>query len=342
MFTPSNVNTGGAAYVLKCKGLQDKRVCNSPDMFDAKRQFLKERDYQVVYTKINTNKQWSTKPNCLRFDVEKTCDLINMIDLVVDNKDGIPINSFLRKIEVTYAGHRMDILNVNEDIETQIRTNASLFGRQLNIINGKMFIPLAMAPFHENNLVFPSTVHHQLTIYVDLHENVGVTLADVDIYGNMYHLNEYDRDMLHRNSHEMVTTQNQYMGVETMCKGLNCFKISYNHPVYMMYFWGFDKAKVKNVRLVLDNDNVFFEGPIEALEHVKMVRGQHDVEPVTLFFSPDKVGAQTKSSINFSRIDNAYLEIETDQEGETPVYIVALSMQTFRYCSGMVGFVYSK
>ena len=84
-----------------------------------------------------------------------------------------------------------------------------------------------------------------------------------------------------------------------------------------------------------------YDGPIEPLEHLKLSKG-YDVEPVVMFFSHDMVGTSTKSSINFSRIDEARLIIETEQEGTFPFYMVGLNMQPFAHRNGLVGLVYSK
>lgn len=335
----------GVFHSLIYKGKQDEWMDYPSEVFDAKRHLLQNYDYRVFYSKIDTIKETHvcerTKRNTILFKVQPNCDFINMLDIVVPNLNNAPINSILRRVEVEFGGHRMDIMNVT-DIETQIRTNAALFGRSINTINGKIFIPLTMAPFHENNVVNPSTLYHQLSIWVDLHDEYYELRDAIELYGNVYYVNVSDKRQYLNTGYDMVTTQNQFCGEEIMKKGVNKFKIRFNHPMYLMYFWGFDKTKVKNIKLMLNDKVAFFNGPVEILEHTKINKGFGSLEPIMLFFSPDKPCTRTKSILNFSRIDNAYIEIDTDQEDETPMYMVGINMQSLRCSCGMVGLVFSK
>lgn len=328
----------GIVAALKAYGLQDKWL-DDPSKFDGKKLLLRDQIYKTTYAKLDATRTVLTQSLTLCFHIQRQCDLINMLDLVIPSQ--YSINSVIRKIEVEFGGQRMDIMSVSEDIETQIKTNAALFGRTISHFDDMTFIPLTLAPLHANNLVFPSAKYHDLRIYVQLQpsffkENQG---KDIELYGCQYIVS--DRYKLQTDAHDFITVQNQYTGAEVLKKGINRIKLNFNHPVYVIYFWGFEKDKVKKVRLLLNNA-VFFEGSAAVLAHQKACRGFSHVDPMMLFLSEEDPGQPTKTTVNFSRIDNPILEIETEQEDETPVYVVGLNLQPLRYSCGMVGLVFSK
>ena len=355
-------------YAIKAKGAQDKYMeTSNMHLFDASKMLLGDDMYQIVYGEIpcectykivtnttgdNYDKAYQATQSYERiiFKIQRECDLMNMLDFVIPNPEKLSLNKMIKKITCEFGGQIMDNI-CTEDIETHIKTNCALFKRQLNHINGKTFVPLTLAPLHSNNLCLPSSVHHECKISIDVYTDIDVTKCK--LYGNMYFLNTMQSSNLKEKNFEYVTVQNQYCGVEKMQQGRNVFKVNFNHPVYLMYFWGFDKTKVTNIKFTFMIHSLYdgpieplehlklYDGPIEPLEHLKLSKG-YDVEPVVMFFSHDMVGTSTKSSINFSRIDEARLIIETEQEGTFPFYMVGLNMQPFAHRNGLVGLVYSK
>lgn len=330
-------NNAGLLTALHAFGAQDKWFSDSA--FDGKKQLLANQQYKSAYGKLDAERKVSG--HWLNFTVSRQCDLINKVDLVIPSK--FYINNVIRKIEVTFGGQRIDVLSVAEDIETQIKTNAIIFKRTISTIGDKTFIPLVMAPFHDNNLVFPSSQWHRLVIMVQLQKDFfdkhpDQSFNDFELYGHRYMVG--DKTKLFDYGHEFITVQNQYSGAEPLKKGINSIKLNYNHPVYLIYLWGFDKSKVQHVRLLLDGVT-FLDASIADLEHQKACRGFAHVKPLMLFLSENDPGEHTKTTVNFSRIDQAILEIDTLEES-APMYGVGLNIQPLRYSQGMVGLVFSK
>lgn len=333
----------GANLAAHAKGTQDKWVEENADShpFDAHRQLLEDEKYQVVYAKLVTENKWNARGNnTLQMTVKQVCDLINEVDLVLHNPDKLPINDMISRIEIEIGGSRIDCLNV-DDIETQILTNCDLWGRKVSHVRDTTFIPLTLAPLHPNNLAFPSTKYHDMNIVVFFKETYVVrSHSQPCLYGNMYYVHMSSRNALHEQPNAFITMQNQHAGTETLKNGTNSIALPYNHPVYLMYFWGCDISKIKNVKLML-NDAPFYDGPVEPLIHKQRQRGV-TTDVVVMYFSNDGLTSATNSSINFSRIDNIHLVIDTDQEEESPLYVVGLNMQPIRYMQHMVGLVFSK
>lgn len=336
----------GVLLAVVAKGTQDKWIedASSINLFDAHKQLLKSK-YQVVYTQLPTKTpKWCNKNKILSMTMIISCDLINEVDLVLFNPYKLPLNDILSSIELHFGDYCIDRI-LSDDVQTQILTNCDLWNRKMSHVKDTTFIPLTIAPLHPNNLAFPSTLHHEMTISVTFKEkytqSVGENVSKhVSLYGNMYMVEPSARRILFEEGHTIVTIQNQYTGAEILHYGVNSFKIHYNHPVTLLYFWGCDISKIKNVKLLLNNAP-FYDGPVEPLIHKQRQRGV-STDVVVMYFTNDDLTSCTNSSINFSRIDDSKLVIDTHEEEESLIYVVGLNMQPLRYMSGMVGLVFSK
>lgn len=333
-------DSSGMLMGLVAKGVQDRYMNGDYRMFNARLQFL-TGTHQFSYQKIpvRTSRGGNNK---FSYTLERKCDLVNRLDIVVPNPNNLPLSKIIKTIETEVGGQRFDKIgcsNEDFDIETLIKTDCALFNRKISHINGKTFIPISLAPLYNHNMIPPSLEHHEFKINIEYAKEYQYT-NDVEIYGNRYFLDNPERKNLFNNSHSYITIQHQYTGMEKMICGHTGFRLNFNHPVYLIYFWGFDKSKVKNITICLNGHN-FYNGSAEALEHYKLSRG-YDVEPMMFFFSEDDFDKPTKCTVNFSRIDSAQLYILSDQKEETNVHIVGLNLQPVRFMNGMAGLAFSK
>jgi hypothetical protein len=325
----------GGLIPLTTKGPQDDYMMNKKDdnLFNIKKNLL--QDYHVLYHKIPIDLKWKSK-NILNIIIKKNCDLINHLDLMFNKI--VDINTTIKSIEVLIGGQRFDILNVL-DLDTQIRTLCKIFNRSIKVINNKTFIPLIMAPFYDTNLIVPTLEYHEIIICIVFYEEQDKNI-DINLYGNTYFLNIDNYKYIKNNGYEMITIQNQYLGEKNLIKGINSLNLYFNHPMYLIYLWGFDKAKVKNIKIEFNKIN-YYDGSIEALQNFQYNKELQEMDPLIIYFSQEKVGTPTISSVNFSRIDTAKIIIDTDEEN-CDIYIVGLNMQVVKFCNEMYGLVYSK
>lgn len=179
---------------------------------------------------------------------------------------------------------------------------------------------------------------------------------DIQFYAECYYLDEKQKTQLHTITHNIPTFQNStYYGESTVLKkGTNHFKLNFNHPVHSIYFWGFDKTKVKRITLTLNDynsykekpqeqpDTIYYDGSIEPLEYYKESRNIF-ATPTFIFFSDTKMNERPKSMIHFSSLDYPILTIETEQEDEPTFYLNGINIQGYM-CIGneMFGLVFSK
>lgn len=352
----------GAVVALLHNGAADI-VLDDPsngyyNTFD-QRNILHKGRYQSTYDLMEEDEISSLRPKYSITIRRGACDLINNLDLIINNPLKLPINQILECIECEIGGQRMDRISVYDindgdygddgddgDIETWIKTNYELFykKRKTDFQEGNdIFIPILLAPFLDHILLpLNSLKYHSVKINIKLKNefvknNHG---CKIQIWGYKYYLAEKQRIETEQLEHNMITLQNQYTGLEEMKKGRNVFRLNFNQPVCLIYFWGFNKDKIRNIRLLL-NEHDYFSGTVNILEHLKHKKG-YTFDPVAIFFSHDDFTNRTQGTINFSRINNATLIIESDQEEPCNVKIVGINTNLLRIVSGMSGLAYSK
>ena len=108
-------------------------------------------------------------------------------------------------------------------------------------------------------------------------------------------------------------------------------------------FWGFDKNKVTNVRLLI-NGLAFYDDALEPLERAKESRLGCPLEACFIFFSCSStpLWSNTQATINFSMLNSAVLEITSTQElgPDDLVRVRAITLQPLRMevgCAGLFG-----
>lgn len=345
----------GALYGLCAKGQQDIWMNKmQPENFDAKLKLLKDVEYQRTYMKLMCRSKINVHDDkhVHTFAIHKQCDLLHNVDMYITVTDAIrdkSIDAILHSIEIWVAGQRIEKVSQGM-IETVMRTNAAIF-RSSRTIDKRadspyIIIPLHMAPFHDFNLACPSLEHHNFDIKVSSPYEL-----QIDFYADCYYVDHcYRRKEVLELMQEFVTIQTNtyYDDTQIIKKGVNRFNLYFNHPMHCMYFWGLDKTKVKNIKLCLndakdmENKPYFYDDGIAPLERYKQSIGLGSIDPVLICFSNMEFYDKPRSTINFSRLDNPVLIIETDQEEETPFYYVGLNVQGCKTLKGMMGLVYSK
>lgn len=343
-------------------GAQDKWMQSLPEQsFDARKMFLSNR-HQFAYREIETvEKMYESsfssssvngpRPKTLCLKILKQCDLLHKIDLCITNPENKKLFDIFNKISVEFGGQRVDCIYLQE----QYDMNCVIHKRHPTHMNKKSIFPLVLAPLHETNLVSPSLQHHEMVICFEFKNDEDRSLYDISLFGNTYFLEREDRVKVFAQMHEFTTIQSMFVNdckcIETILPDTNTqtetvhtltYNLNYfNHPVYCIYLWGFDKSKVKNVSIKLDSVP-FYDGAIEPLEHYKMTR-IGPMEPIVFFFGEDEFHTRPRTTVNFSRIENGVLELQTTQDpAEVRVHCGGYNIQGFRCMSGMIGLTFSK
>lgn len=323
----------GALLGLVARNAEDEvlQKCKKKDV-------LSNNDYQSVYTKVKyTLSIEKFNDYKYTFTINRQCDLLGNIDLYVSSDDIRNIT----QIETLCGNEKFDV--IHGDIETIINTTGNLFQskRKVKQDGSKLIVPLHMAPFN-NNLICVEIEEN--TIKIIIHSKIELSL---DLYAECYFLKEQNtRIDLKYNYYRYITCQHQiYDDVNVMKPGINTYKLYFYHPLHCIYFWGFNKTKIKRIILRLGkgkDDIIYYDGGIEPLEYYKESKGIY-VEPLMILYSNLELN---KSTINFSRLnnmnnDNPTLIIHTEQEEETPFYLVGVNAQVYETCDNRIRLVFT-
>ena len=343
--------TDGAYYALFAKGAQDATIASSRSGRDAL--FSNGEGYQVVNRRLPETCRWCGQ-NVVSIELAREYDCVSRVDLALRLPEGLGINDVVARIDTEVGGSRFDTFSVRDDIEMQVRATCALLGREQPSKEGAWtFLPLELAPLHAGTDYFPVAAAEWHPVKVRVTFKVPMADADVQLHGDVYFLESVTRRMLANASFEFTTVQSQYTGPELVKAGADAgyagdFKrggpgipLTFNHPVHAIFFWGHDPAKVTRVRLMLDGA-AFYDGGLEALDRAK--RGRSLGMPpgvAVIFFTDVPVGTATsRSSVNFSRIDNARLVLTTAEDAT--VHVVGMNMQPVTVMAGMAGLRFSK
>lgn len=291
--------------ILQSRVIKDKWFLNHPEFFDSRSEILKNQ-YQVLYGPIDITVKVSDDRTKISYTFEPTCDLLSTLELLIHETDKIA------KIETECSGKCIDVLKG----ELHIQYAQAFYNQSTTSMNSKRVVPLVLSPFYSTNMIPPM---HNIRLILTLEEPLREFLPT--LYGSKYYLSSKDQKPL-LITQSFVTLQNQYLGHFNINKGTNRIKLLFHDQIALMYLWGLDKTKITNIKLLL-NDIIYFDGPIEILEHTKL----HwiNVEPIVISFSEDGFEKEPKSSINFSVIDNPVLVIETEEE-KSLIEIVGLGL----------------
>jgi hypothetical protein len=362
------MNSSGSMMALVAVGAANKYFFDpdAADMFDFRRKRITEH-HSVVYGLLSVETTDYPSRNTVKFVFQPKCDAVSMVDLVVRDPEHIGVEGIVEEVSIEIGVQRIDKVHSATDLATV----AAINGRSITAHNDTLFIPIALAPFQEwNVLPLIALPKHEVHIYVKFKEGFDGR-KEASLFGDSYFLGTDDRRYLANNALDMMVVQSQwgagYLGAypeygdyTVEGGGLATFKLPFNHPVSMIYFWGCKKEDIINVQLLFD-DASYYDGPLEPLERMKEVRlpkggsgpsgrGVHAdaslreaKNPSFIFFSREPLNSPMQSTVNMSRLDHVTLKITT-REGskKQAVNVRAINIQPLRFSSGMAGLAFSK
>jgi hypothetical protein len=305
--------------------------------------------YQVSYQKISVEKQFKNNTIMMTFDNTNSPYLISALDMCIYEEDYKHLNSITLEI----GGQRFDKIYS----KVQLETNAVLYKRPITRFKDKRFMPLTLALFHENNFAPMCAMRwHELIIIFEFDEDY-TPKNTIDLYGTVYLLSNEARKKIAFSKLSFMTQQSQYHEIDIdpnysqkkECEdGVNEYtiKMNYlNHPVGILYFWGFDLSAVENIQFTL-NKKPYYNDSIIPLLHYQQKRLEGaSVDPLVFFINEEthKIGQSPKSTINFSRIDHFEMILKTTENLDSKkIKVVGINYQPVEFANGMVGLRFSK
>jgi hypothetical protein len=235
--------------------------------------------------------------------------------------------------------------------------------------NPGLALPLIALQYHEVKINIEFAPLSECTSF----GKTGISLTDASLYVDYVYLDTDERRRFAQVSHEYLIEQLQFTGDETAVGGANKFKLNFNHPTKFLA-WVIRTS-------VAENDQEWFNWTTDDLDPVsglpvgsnpvitaKLQLNGHDrfserdgnyfnlVQPYQHFDNVPATGInvysfglkplehQPSGSCNFSRIDNATLQMTLPTAYTTygaKCKIFAVNYNVLRIMSGMGGLAYS-
>ena len=194
---------------------------------------------------------------------------------------------------------------------------------------------------------------------------VGASLSSAKLWVDYVYLDTDERRRFAQVSHEYLIEQLQYTGDETLALGSNKVRLNFNHPVKELVFvgqhttastagsglkrWDYTSngnsaatSLISDAKLQLNGHDRFATRGSAYFNYVQPFQ-HHTATPAlgvcAYSFALKPEEHQPSGTCNFSRIDNATLNLTTAAAGTGRVY--AVNYNVLRVMSGMGGLAYS-
>jgi hypothetical protein len=221
--------------------------------------------------------------------------------------------------------------------------------------NDGLALPLIALQYHDVRLEFEFEAAANVA---------GITaMSNTTLLVNYIYLDSEERKRFAQASHEYLIEQLQFTGVETVvASGSNKIRLNFNHPVKELV-WAIEKQSANTQNFNFTNNNTQANGANPVSNALLQLNG-HDrfaqetgkffnyVQPNTHHSRTPAAGInvysfalnpeehQPSGTCNFSRIDNATLNVTTATAG-TQLYVYGVNYNVLRIMSGMGGVAYS-
>ena len=246
-----------------------------------------------------------------------------------------------------------------------------------NLTNSsELFVPLQFFCCRNDGLALPliALQYHDVRVEFEFDTAANTCVAggestasisNATLLVDYIYLDSEERKRFAQASHEYLIEQLQYTGVESGVSGTgNKFRLNFNHPCKELV-WAVRKSgdtlstkfinltdnntlasgnnTVTDAQLQLNGHDRFAKQPGSYFQNVQ-VRAHHERTPANnginvYSFALNPEEHQPSGTCNFSRIDNAQLNLNLGTAGD--VHIFATSYNVLRIMSGMGGLAYS-
>ena len=227
--------------------------------------------------------------------------------------------------------------------------------------NPGLALPLIALQYHEVkcNIEFEAIANSVINV------SSGLSLSSAKLWVDYVYLDTDERRRFAQVSHEYLIEQLQYTGDETLASGSNKVRLNFNHPVKELVFvgqhstaytagsglkrWDYTSdgagaatALISDAKLQLNGHDRFATRGSAYFNYVQPFQ-HHTATPAlgvccySFALKPEE--HQPSGTCNFSRIDNATLNVGTNAAGTGRVY--AVNYNVLRVMSGMGGLAYS-
>ena len=230
--------------------------------------------------------------------------------------------------------------------------------------NDGLALPLIALQYHDVRLEFNFETGQNTIVNLNTSGQSGskggnVSISNTSLLVNYIFLDSEERKRFAQASHEYLIEQLQFTGIETIStSGSNKIRLNFNHPVKEL-IWAAEKYAanvshfdfsdgsssnpVSKAIIQLNGHDRFSEQSGKFFNYVQ-THTHHSRTPsvgINVYsFALNPEEHQPSGTCNFSRIDNATLNLTTASSG-SQLYVYGVNYNVLRIMSGMGGLAYS-
>ena len=364
---------GGGLMQLVAYGAQDVYLTGDPQITFFKVVYRRHTNFSVESIEQTLNGTVGYG-NTVTAVISRNGDLVNnlLIEATVTGGSNAETRrmgfALIAEAEIEIGGQRIDKqyaqwMNVWADL-TMTNEKKSTLANMVNLSGDSasdvLYIPLMFWFCRDNGLALPliALQYHEVKLRLSFETAANLdqsgsstpTALTAKLYADYVYLDTDERRKFAQTEHEYLIEQVQ-RSKETTTTGTNKFRLNFNHPVKELVWcaptttFGTYAEQTTTARLVLNGHERMTSRAGDYFNWVQPYQ-HHTGCPSTGVYvysfalNPEK--HQPSGTCNFSRIDNATLEL-TNSSSDTPreTHIFAHNYNVLRIMSGMGGLAYS-
>ena len=364
---------GGGLMQLVAYGAQDIYLTGNPQITFFKVVYRRHTNFamECIEQSFNGVASFGSRVSCV---VSRNGDLVHRMwveaGVTGANVDSCDVgNALIKSAEVEIGGQRVDKqygtwMTMWSELSLPDGQRAGynlLVGKKLNG-SGTVRVPLQFWFCRNPGCALPliALQYHEVRVNIEFNSDTtsgctsGSSINNAKLWVDYIYLDTDERRRFAQVSHEYLIEQVQHTGVESATSGKAAkVRLNFNHPVKELV-WGIQATNAKDtvlagittdIKLQLNGHDRFSERKGEYFNLVQPYQHHTNIPTNTgkkvyvYSFALRPEEHQPSGTCNFSRIDNATLNLSAGTSGS--LWIFAHSYNVLRVMSGMGGLAYS-
>jgi len=349
---------GGGLMQLVAYGAQDVYLTGQPQVTFFKVVYRRHTNFAVEPIKQTFNGS-PGNGRTVSCNINRNGDLItNMYVVLTVDQDtsggsGYVGENLVENVKIEIGGskideHSKDWRRIHNSLTQEANHKTgydTMVGNNLEIGTGKvLYIPLRFWFNRNAGLALPliALQYHDVRVTVELGTIVNSTIKDASLLIDYVYLDSEERRRFAQASHEYLIEQVQFTGSESISSQKAKARLNFNHPCKYLAWSAGSGNTLTNASLQLNGherfdtlDGTYFS-KVQPYQHFSNTP-ESDINVYSFALKPEE--HQPSGTCNFSRIDNATLNMEFSSGSEVSVF--AVNYNVLRIMSGMGGLAYS-
>ncbi len=334
-------------FLTSVKGPQDEYFRKMEDYVNLRKYIDENEDIENI-EKIKKSNKIELSSNIVRYTFEHKNKYLS--DFVIK----LPFFSDLNIYDDIFHNITYEIGGQNYTEKTNMYHLAFfnwLYDKEIKIKNGYIYIPLTNNINIYNTSTFMNHNFRFIFNFTDKYFQKFNKKENNECIEFIYHEYNFDHDFVK----EKINRKNLKSFSEKIIQHQECVQTitgekdsqqiclcPFNHPVFCLYVYGFNKEDIYDVKLVLNNQYIYDMILKEKTQNIFVLEFADPLLYNRIFDEPlTNIDIYNKKTINFSRIDNVKIKFKKSNNKDFIFHITALNYNISRTMSGMMGLAFA-